>query len=94
MPRWASLQGDGQQYGSTRNEVGWTTNKGTIVKIIPTEIFDKDGNVTAIEFYNELGTFEFQALWDPRDEQTNENREAFRKWSYRMAEQQKYEVLK
>jgi len=62
--------------------------------VIPTEILDKDGNLTAIEFFNELGSFEFQSLWDPTDEQTSENRDKFRKWSYRMAEQQNYEVLK
>ena len=59
-----------------------------------TEILDKDGNLTAIEFFNELGSFEFQSLWDPTDEQTSENRDKFRNWSYRMAEQQNYEVLK
>ena len=32
MPRWASLQGYGQQYGSTGYEVDWTTYKGTIMK--------------------------------------------------------------
>ena len=63
------------------------------MKVIPTEILDKDGNVVSIEFFNELGSFEFQALWDPTDEQTSENRDKFRKWSYRMAEQQKYEVV-
>jgi hypothetical protein len=64
------------------------------MKVIPTEILDKDGNVVSIEFFNELGSFEFQALWDPTDEQTSENREAFRKWAYRMADQQKYEVVR
>jgi len=64
------------------------------VKVIPTEILDKEGNLTCIEFYNELGSFEFQALWDPTDEQTSENREAFRKWSYGMAKKQNFEVVK
>lgn len=62
--------------------------------VIPTEVFDKEGNLEKIEFFNELGSFEFQSLWDPTDEQTNDNRDKFRKWSYRMAEQQKYKVLK
>jgi hypothetical protein len=64
------------------------------MKVIPTEVLDKDGNLTAIEFYNELGGFEIQSLWDPTDKQTSENRDAFRKWSYRMVEQQDFEVIK
>lgn len=64
------------------------------MKVIPTVIYDTSGNVEKIEFYNELGSFEFQALWDPTDEQNHENREAFRKWSYGMAEKQNFEVEK
>jgi hypothetical protein len=64
------------------------------VRVIPTDILDKDGNLLRIEFFNEMGSFEIQSLWDPTDEQTSENREAFRKWSYNMIENQKYEVIK
>jgi len=63
--------------------------------IIPTDILDKDGNLEKIEFYNELGGFEIQAVWDPEDEQTSENRTKFREWAYRFLENNKgYEVIK
>ena len=62
--------------------------------LIPTDVYDKNGDLLRIEFHNEVGEFEFQAIWDPTDEQTSANREKFRKWSYRMAEQQNYQVKK
>lgn len=61
-------------------------------KVTPSEVLDSEGNLTAIEFYNLLGGFVIQAVWDPRDEQTSENRALFRKWAYRQLEQQGYEV--
>lgn len=64
------------------------------MKVIPTDVYDKEGNLLRIEFYNELGSFEIQSLWDPMDKQTSENREAFRKWSYVMVKRQNYEVAK
>jgi hypothetical protein len=60
--------------------------------VIPIDVYDKDGNLTRIEFYNELGGFEFQALWDENDEQTSEKRKEFREWCIRMAKNIKYEV--
>jgi len=60
--------------------------------VIPTEILDKDGNLVSIEYYNELGSFEFQAEWDPHDEQTYENREEFRRWSDIMAKRFEFTV--
>lgn len=44
------------------------------------DIYDKDGNMTRIEAYNEKGDFIMQALWDPTDEQTAENRVKLREW--------------
>ena len=44
------------------------------------EIFDKDGNLTKIEVTLENDEHLFDALWDPRDEQTHENRVEFRQW--------------
>lgn len=64
------------------------------MKVIPSDVYDKDGNLLRIEFYNELGSFEIQSLWDPTDEQTSENRDEFRKWSYVMVKRQNYEVAK
>jgi hypothetical protein len=63
--------------------------------LIPTDVYDDEGNLTQIEFYNEKGEFVIQAQWDPRDEQTSENRIKFREWAYRIVSQdEKYEVLK
>jgi len=49
---------------------------------IPTDIYDKDGNMVAIEFNDSAGNFLVEASWDERDEQTSDNRTAFRKWAY------------
>ena len=64
------------------------------MKVVPIDIYDKDGNMVSIEFQDGKGEFAFQAVWDPNDEQTSENREEFRRFAYRMAEQLKYEVNK
>jgi hypothetical protein len=72
----------------------WTTNKGSVMRVIPTEILDKDGNLTNIEYHNELGTFEFQAQWDPSEAQTYENREKFRKWADTMAKRLEFDVIR
>jgi hypothetical protein len=63
-------------------------------KVIPTDVYDKDGNLVSIEFHNEAGDFEIQAVWDNRDPQDSEHRVAFREWAYRMIEQKDLEVLK
>ena len=60
--------------------------------LIPTDVYDKDGNMSRIEFHNLEGEFMIQSVWDPEDEQTAENREFFRKWSYKMVKQIGYEV--
>lgn len=65
-----------------------------MIKVVPIDVYDKDGNMLRIEFYDGSGEFAFQALWDPTDEQTSKNREAFRTFAYRMAEQLKFEVNK
>ena len=61
---------------------------------IPTDIYDKDGNMTKIEFNATSGEHVIDAIWDERDEQTSENRTQFRKWAYRQLEQQGYKVKK
>lgn len=62
------------------------------MQVIPTDVYDKDGNLNRIDFHNLEGEFQIQAEWDTNDEQTSENREAFRKWAYRMVNQLKFEV--
>jgi hypothetical protein len=51
--------------------------------VIPTDVYDKDGNMVRIEFYTQDGEFLIQAEWDSRDEQTSKKREEFRKWAYK-----------
>lgn len=63
-------------------------------EVIPTDVYDKDGNMIRIDFTEKDGTFAFEALWDDRDEQTSPNREEFRKWAYLMAKRFGYEVLR
>lgn len=45
------------------------------------EIYDPQGNLTKLEAYDtEDGHHLLDGHWDPRDEQTKENREQFRAW--------------
>lgn len=46
----------------------------------PIDIYDKEGNLVRIEAYDRSGEFIMQALWDPNDKQTSENRIKFREW--------------
>jgi hypothetical protein len=62
--------------------------------VIPTDVYDKDGNILRIEFYDLDGEFVVQALWDENDEQTGKNRIKFREWAYHMVEQIGEEVIK
>jgi hypothetical protein len=50
---------------------------------IPTDQYDKDGNMLGIEFNDGEGKFIIFAEWDPTDEQTSEKRIAFREWAYK-----------
>lgn len=63
------------------------------MRVIATDVLDKDGNLGGIEYYDELGGFQFQAVWDPDDEQTAENRKKFREWANLMAKRMDYEVI-
>ena len=47
-----------------------------------------------IEFNDMQGDHIIDAVWDDSDEQTSENREAFRKWAYNFVRNKDYEVLK
>ena len=59
-------------------------------KAIPIDVYDKDGNMLRIEFNDGEGEHIIDALWDPNDEQTSENRIKFRKWAYKTLEQKGY----
>jgi hypothetical protein len=56
------------------------------------EIHDNDGNLTKIEVTLENGEHLFDVLWDDRDEQTEENRVAFREWAKRMVKRNGHEL--
>jgi len=62
-------------------------------KVIPTDVYDKEGNLIRIDFFNEAGDFEIQVLWDDRDPQDSEHRIKFREWAYRMLGQKDLEVM-
>jgi len=62
------------------------------MNLIPTDVYDKDGNFMKIEFYDYAGNFIVQSVWDENDPQDSEHREFFRKWSYKMVKQLGYEV--
>ena len=63
-----------------------------MTRLIPTDIYDKDGNLTNIEFNDSAGNFVIKADWDPTDEQTSENRIKFREWAYRMMKNLDYDI--
>ena len=63
------------------------------MRVIPMDVYDKDGNLTHLEVTDVDGKFVMQMLWDPNDEQTSENRIAIREWAYKHLEKsQGYEV--
>jgi len=61
-------------------------------KAIPVDVYDRDGNLMRIEFNTTSGDHIIDAIWDPTDEQTSENRSKFREWAYKWIEQKEYEV--
>jgi hypothetical protein len=61
-------------------------------KLIPVDVYDKDGNLLRIEFNSGSGEHIIDALWDENDEQTGENRVSFRKWAYNFMRNKGYEV--
>jgi hypothetical protein len=61
-------------------------------KAIPTDVYDKEGNMLRIDFHDGRGDFILQFLWDENDEQTSSKREHFRKWAYRWMKQQDWSV--
>jgi hypothetical protein len=60
--------------------------------VIPTEVLDKDGNLTVIEFNDEQGKHILDAVWDVHDPQDAEHRAKFRNWAYNFLEGKGYDV--
>jgi len=63
-------------------------------RAIPVDVYNKDGDMIKIEFNDMEGNHIIDAVWDSNDEQTSENREAFRKWAYDFLRNKEYEVLR
>ncbi len=63
-------------------------------RAIPVDVYDKDGNMLRIEFSDSTGNHVLDAVWDPEEEQTSENRVAFRQWAYDHLRKQDWEILK
>jgi hypothetical protein len=63
-----------------------------IIYVIPTDLYNDEGDMLGIEFNDMAGNFVIVADWDAQDEQTSENRVKFREWAYRMLSQIGYEV--
>lgn len=62
------------------------------IKLKSTDIME-DGELKAIEYTRvDDGRFEFQAMWDPRDEHTPEKIAEFRVWCAKMATRLDYEI--
>ena len=63
-------------------------------RAIPVDVYNKDGEMVKIEFNDANGEHVMDAVWDPTDEQTSENRVTFRKWAYNHVRKQGWEILK
>lgn len=63
-------------------------------RAIPVDVYDEDGNMTKVEFNDGEGNHILDAVWDPSDEQTSENRTFFRKWAYNFLRNEGWEILK
>ena len=57
------------------------------MKLIPRDVYDKNGDMVKIEFLNDEGEIEIEAVWDEQDPNDEEHRVAFRKWAYRFVSQ-------
>jgi hypothetical protein len=56
------------------------------------EVYNQDGSLEKIEVTLETGTHLFDVLWDPTDEQNDENRTAFRQWVKRITAQHGHDL--
>jgi hypothetical protein len=62
-----------------------------MMKVVLTDVYDKDGNLVKIDVHDMDGQFVIQIVWDENDEQTSENRKAFREWANRQLKQRDYD---
>jgi hypothetical protein len=63
-------------------------------RLIPVDVYDREGNMLRVEFSDSDGNHVMDAVWDESDEQTSENRTFFRKWAYNFLRNQGWEILK
>ena len=64
----------------------------TMIKVTPFDVLGEDGLLAAIEFYDDAGVFQFQAMWDQTDEHTPENIQHFRDWANVMAKRLEFTI--
>jgi len=62
------------------------------MKVVLTDVYDKDGNLVKIDVHDMDGQFVIQIVWDENDEQTSENRKEFRTWANRQLKQRGYQI--
>lgn len=55
-----------------------------MIDVILTEVFDEHQKMVRIQASATSGEHQLDILWDPTDEDTPENRAAFRKWAITM----------
>ena len=61
-------------------------------RAIPVEVFNKEGDLMRIEFYDLNGEHIVDAIWDQNDPQDSEHRVSFRSWAYKHLENKDYSV--
>lgn len=62
------------------------------IKVTPRDVLNDDGKLAAIEYYDEAGEFQIQAMWDSTDEHTPETIDHFRKWANKLVSQLEFEI--
>lgn len=64
------------------------------MKVRLTEVFDDGGDMLRIIVEDaETGEHVFDALWDPNEEQTTDNRQEFRRWVTRILARKGHESI-
>lgn len=63
-----------------------------MISAVPVDIYGEEGDMQSIRFSDPSGEHIIDAVWDENDEQTPENRIAFRKWAYNVVRDKGYQV--